>query len=61
MAPARRRKPPIRDAIDHAVKGLDKTAELEVKYINSFKGMVFVFSVYLVVTYFWGAILSCDF
>jgi len=61
MAAARRRKPPIRDAIEHAAKGLDKTAELEVKYINSFKGMVFVFSVYLVVIYFWGDILSCGF
>ncbi|KAL7385829.1 hypothetical protein ABVT39_000841 [Epinephelus coioides] len=38
MAAARRRKPPIRDAIEHAAKGLDKTAELEEKYINSFKG-----------------------
>uniref|UniRef100_A0A9J7ZZT3 SET domain-containing protein n=1 Tax=Cyprinus carpio carpio TaxID=630221 RepID=A0A9J7ZZT3_CYPCA len=34
----RRRKPPKQDAIEHAVKALDKTAELEVQYINSFKG-----------------------
>uniref|UniRef100_A0A9J8AB14 SET domain-containing protein n=1 Tax=Cyprinus carpio carpio TaxID=630221 RepID=A0A9J8AB14_CYPCA len=34
----RRRKPPTQDAIEHAVKALDKTAELEVQYINSFKG-----------------------
>ncbi|TNN74113.1 hypothetical protein EYF80_015754 [Liparis tanakae] len=29
--------PPVWDAIEHAMKALDKTAELEVKYINSFK------------------------
>ncbi|XP_059371080.1 uncharacterized protein LOC132108389 [Carassius carassius] len=34
----RRRKPPTQDAIEHAVKAHDKTAELEVQYINSFKG-----------------------
>ncbi|KAG1933792.1 hypothetical protein F2P79_020338 [Pimephales promelas] len=34
----RRRKPPTQDAIEHAVKALDKTTELEVRYINSFKG-----------------------
>lgn len=39
-------KPPIKDAAEHAAEGLDKTAELEVKYINSFKGVVFVFSLY---------------
>uniref|UniRef100_A0A7N8XK35 SET domain-containing protein n=1 Tax=Mastacembelus armatus TaxID=205130 RepID=A0A7N8XK35_9TELE len=32
------RKPPLNDAIEHASKGQDKTADLEVKYINSFKG-----------------------
>ncbi|XP_041835801.1 histone-lysine N-methyltransferase set-1-like [Melanotaenia boesemani] len=38
MAARRRRKAPVKDAIEHAVKGLDKTTQLEVKYINSFKG-----------------------
>lgn len=40
MAARRRRgKPPIQDAIEHAIKAQDKIAELEVKYINSFKGL----------------------
>nr|XP_046253176.1 N-lysine methyltransferase KMT5A-like [Scatophagus argus] len=34
----RRRRPPLEDAVEHVVKALDKTAELEVKYINSYKG-----------------------
>ncbi|XP_051263464.1 uncharacterized protein LOC127367551 isoform X30 [Dicentrarchus labrax] len=38
MAAVRRRKSPKTDAVEHAAKALDKTAELEVKYINSFKG-----------------------
>ncbi|CAL8378724.1 unnamed protein product [Boreogadus saida] len=38
MAAMRRRNPPKTDAIVHAAKGLDKTAGLEVKYIDSFKG-----------------------
>ncbi|CAK6970438.1 N-lysine methyltransferase KMT5A-like [Scomber scombrus] len=33
-----RRKPPLEDEILHAVNALDKTAELEVQYINSYKG-----------------------
>lgn len=43
MAAMRRRKPPKTDAIEHVAKALDKTTELEVKYINSFKGKVCVF------------------
>ncbi|XP_068429356.1 N-lysine methyltransferase KMT5A-like [Clinocottus analis] len=38
MAARRDRKLPLWDAMEHAVKALDKTAQLEVKYINSFKG-----------------------
>ncbi|KAL6112357.1 uncharacterized protein ACO6RY_09132 [Pungitius sinensis] len=38
MAARRSRVLPVWDAIDYAAKGLDKNAELEVKYINSFKG-----------------------
>ncbi|CAJ1081294.1 hypothetical protein F2P79_020338 [Xyrichtys novacula] len=39
MAARRRRgKPPLQDAIENAIKAQDKIAELEVKYINSFKG-----------------------
>ncbi|XP_037347036.2 N-lysine methyltransferase KMT5A-like [Pungitius pungitius] len=38
MAARRSRLLPVWDAIDYAAKGLDKNAELEVKYINSFKG-----------------------
>ncbi|KAM8916860.1 N-lysine methyltransferase KMT5A-A-like [Spinachia spinachia] len=38
MAARRSRLLPVWEAIDYAAKGLDKTAELEVKYINSFKG-----------------------
>ncbi|XP_051246592.1 uncharacterized protein LOC127357967 isoform X5 [Dicentrarchus labrax] len=38
MAAVRPRKSPKTDAVEHAAKALDKTAELEVKYINSFKG-----------------------
>nr|XP_033474533.1 uncharacterized protein LOC117252016 isoform X1 [Epinephelus lanceolatus] len=37
MAATRRRKAPVQDAIEHATKGLTKTAQLEVKYINSYK------------------------
>lgn len=36
----RLRVPPNVDAILHAVKALDKTTKLEVKYINSFEGML---------------------
>ena len=49
MAAMRRRNPPKTDAIVHAAKGLDKTAGLEVKYIDSFKGMVCVF----IILWFW--------
>jgi len=42
----RRRKPPTQDAIEHAVKALDKTTELEVRYINSFKGMCLFYDLY---------------
>ncbi|KAE8295333.1 N-lysine methyltransferase KMT5A [Larimichthys crocea] len=38
MATRRRRKPPLQDAIEYAARGVDKMAELEVEYINSFKG-----------------------
>ncbi|KAK1878135.1 N-lysine methyltransferase KMT5A [Dissostichus eleginoides] len=38
MAVLRRRKPPLTDAIEHASEAVDKTAKLEVMYINSFKG-----------------------
>ncbi|KAK1904859.1 N-lysine methyltransferase KMT5A [Dissostichus eleginoides] len=38
MAGLRRRKPPLTDAIEHASEAVDKTAKLEVMYINSFKG-----------------------
>ncbi|XP_040904809.1 N-lysine methyltransferase KMT5A-A-like [Toxotes jaculatrix] len=38
MATVRRRKTPIQDALEYAAKALDKTADLDVKYINSFKG-----------------------
>ncbi|XP_034092633.1 uncharacterized protein LOC117559977 isoform X2 [Gymnodraco acuticeps] len=38
MAGLRRRKPPLKDAIEHASEAVDKTAKLEVMYINSFKG-----------------------
>ncbi|KAI4799901.1 hypothetical protein KUCAC02_016440 [Chaenocephalus aceratus] len=34
----RHRKPPLTDAIEHASNAVDKTAKLEVMYINSFKG-----------------------
>ncbi|KAM7415690.1 hypothetical protein PAMA_017968 [Pampus argenteus] len=37
MATRRRRKPPLQDAIEYAARGVDKMAELEVEYINSFK------------------------
>lgn len=47
MAHRRRRKSPLQDAKEHAVKAQDKTAELEVKYINSFKGTLFVFILYI--------------
>lgn len=43
----RRRKPPIEDAVEHAVHALDKTAELEVQYINSYKGTVCVYIIHL--------------
>ncbi|XP_061621147.1 involucrin-like [Phyllopteryx taeniolatus] len=33
-----RRKPPLQDAQEHAVKALDKTEELEVQFMNSLKG-----------------------
>ncbi|XP_061528431.1 involucrin-like isoform X5 [Phycodurus eques] len=33
-----RRKPPLQDAKEHAVKALDKTEELEVQFMNSLKG-----------------------
>lgn len=46
MAARRRRKPPLQDAIEYAVKAQDKTAELEVKYINYIKGTLFVCSYY---------------
>lgn len=35
--------PPNVDAIEYAVKVLDKTTKLEVKYINYFKGMFYLF------------------
>ncbi|XP_057687303.1 N-lysine methyltransferase KMT5A-A-like [Corythoichthys intestinalis] len=38
MPSLRSRKSPKQDAIEHALMGLDKTVELEKKYINSFKG-----------------------
>jgi len=47
MAARRRRKPPLQDAIEHVVKAQDKTAELDVKYINAFKGTVCVFILYI--------------
>lgn len=39
MATTRCRKPPLIDAIEHAAQASDKTAKLEVKFINAFKGM----------------------
>ncbi|XP_055370066.1 uncharacterized protein LOC114868413 isoform X14 [Betta splendens] len=38
MATIRRRNTPLKDAIAHATRAIDKARELEVKYINSFKG-----------------------
>ncbi|XP_055363240.1 histone-lysine N-methyltransferase SUV39H2-like isoform X4 [Betta splendens] len=38
MATIRRRNTPLKDAIAHATRAIDKATELEVKYINSFKG-----------------------
>ncbi|XP_057698105.1 uncharacterized protein LOC130922235 isoform X2 [Corythoichthys intestinalis] len=38
MPSLRSRKSPKQDAIEHALMGLDKTLELEKKYISSFKG-----------------------
>uniref|UniRef100_A0AAQ6II84 SET domain-containing protein n=1 Tax=Anabas testudineus TaxID=64144 RepID=A0AAQ6II84_ANATE len=38
MAAMRRRNPPVKDAKEHAARCIDKIADLEVKYINSFKG-----------------------
>lgn len=43
MASMRRRKSPKQDATEHAIECVDKTAELEVKYINAFKGMESLF------------------
>lgn len=40
MAPTRRRKAPSKDAAEHIATGLDKTAHLEVKFINPLKGTV---------------------
>lgn len=48
MAAMRHRKPPLRDVIEHAARALDKTAELKVKYINSFKGMMCIYSLFLI-------------
>lgn len=42
----RRRKPPLQDAIEYAARGVDKMAKLEVEYINSFKGTVFVYIIH---------------
>ncbi|KAM7390858.1 hypothetical protein PAMA_008852 [Pampus argenteus] len=40
MATGRRKKPPLQDEIQHAVRSVDKMAELEVDYINSYKGFI---------------------
>ncbi|KAJ0022015.1 hypothetical protein NQD34_009505 [Periophthalmus magnuspinnatus] len=38
MAGRRRRRTPLQDATDHIEKAVDKTEELEIMYINSYKG-----------------------
>lgn len=52
MAAMRRRNPPVKDAKEHAARCIDKIADLEVKYINSFKGMmcfyVLIFNIFVV-------------
>ena len=40
-------KAPVKEATEHAAKGRDETAQPEVKYINSLKGTVCVFSLHL--------------
>lgn len=37
----RRRVPPNVDAFEYATKAVDKTSKLEIKFINSFKGMLY--------------------
>lgn len=38
LSARRRRNPAIEDAVERAVKAVDRTVEFEVRYKNSFKG-----------------------